>query len=67
MRWRTKIAEDFSRWHTWWAWHPVKTAGGTWVLFEKVWRKGLTRTVRTSDVNGWGAYNKEIHEWEYSA
>lgn len=36
MRWKPK---DNTKWHKWFAWHPVECLCGTHVWLETVWRK----------------------------
>jgi len=36
MRWHPK---DNSKWHKWFAWHPIDCRCGTFVWLETVWRR----------------------------
>lgn len=55
MRWKEKTRVSRERWHTWYAWHPIRI-NGMWVWLETVHRKGTLKC-------GWGDC---YWEWQYT-
>ena len=52
MRWKPK---DNSKWHRWFAWHPIDCRCGTFVWLETIWRREI---VRGADVYEYAVYEE---------
>jgi hypothetical protein len=48
-------------WHTWYAWHPVKTSSG-WIWLKYVCRKGISQQQISGHT---GMYIEAVRRWEY--
>jgi hypothetical protein len=62
MRFAVRSKPERTEWHSWFAWHPVRTLGGDYVWLERVLRRGQRILIANGD-----GMPEHVWEWEYQA
>lgn len=58
---------DLTKWHSWFAWHPVRVGPDDCRWLEVVWRKGtLESYAKLCDISGY-AFEETYWDYEYRA